>query len=477
MDLTKVISRADKIKNISYQEFSDKRVFYKIKNELIDPEYLWETGKTIKFSVCLEDLIKKYSKLKDENPELYNNYQKIKKTLEIFAIPAQTNEKLDYIFRHYIIFSVKNNINLLNRINNLFLVNDFFQETCKNIRDTLLNAMINNKEKLGDKNILIKNEKVGPYIGNWLFDYRLSYSEDNQKRTSLKRSEYINQSNNSKILNSEEKIMLLRILNIYDYILSPPRTIDDQPITYEFDPARVKTSMKFYLSKKNKELNDYEEINFDNLDNYDIQLTDQGVRIMFGEEEVSVEKEDIVKTRDITDKIRKSLNKYQALMKSVKNQESDIIKSSEKNVEKIKSGLFEDIKQGKAEKVAAGFLILSRLGEMNNINQAEEFKQIFKEKILPLLKKQMPQMSVEKQIENFDNNSRAKIYTKIFIKYALSKVFADKLETGAYLATALENIFTALGEKEMLGMAYFDLKSESYQWAEASLDNGKLILK
>jgi len=91
----------------------------------------------------------------------------------------------------------------------ILLTNDETEQLQKELLDTLYE----NKEVLTTDKISLKGEMVDPTIGNWLADYIRFTGEE--FASTIKRAQYITDSENPKKLKPEEKDLLKRLLDLY----------------------------------------------------------------------------------------------------------------------------------------------------------------------------------------------------------------------------------------------------------------------
>ena len=103
------IVKREQIEDLSFEDFSDEKVFERLASDLNDPQYYNEVGKAIEFATALRASLAKYVDLKEAKPGLYEKYEALITLLEIFAIPTLGPNKLQEIFGNYLVFATVHN--------------------------------------------------------------------------------------------------------------------------------------------------------------------------------------------------------------------------------------------------------------------------------------------------------------------------------------------------------------------------------
>ncbi|MDZ7799047.1 MAG: hypothetical protein U5L76_05760 [Patescibacteria group bacterium] len=473
------------IKNIDYTK---KETLKKYQDYL---EYLYTFDKykdAYAMARALPNILSKIDNFKEKYQSFYKSYQEVIKYAKILSINFLKEEEIIELFRNNLFEILDIDFpEIYEKVKTKISTLMFFEDRDA-LKKKLIAAIQENNQKVGEEEIVVNEKSTEPTIKDWLRDCQINM--DLKKNDALSLAAFINNSKNIQNLKKErDKIIISKLYEIYNnlHISSSSMeglerkitVIDKNGVKRVFNNGRME---KINVDEKTKKEFDIAEkilIKYGYKRKEESNEPEAKTSLKKETEKTDREKDKALKkeTKNIQDKVKRSLGKYQELMRGINNEEANIIKSSGQNSEKIKLELFDNIKENNGENLSAYLFILSRLRELKNINKEEKFKDIFKQEIILLLKKQMPELDEQKQISKFEENFNHPIYTKIFIKYLLSKAFSSDKSAGSFVATQLENIFMALNQKELLGLAYFDLKTENYKWAETSLENGQLVLR
>ncbi|MFZ4648750.1 MAG: hypothetical protein ACOYMB_03925 [Patescibacteria group bacterium] len=92
----------------------------------------------------------------------------------------------------------------------------------------LFKSLLNNQEKIGDKQLIIENRNVDPTIANWLKDFIKEKGSNLFDELIL--AEYLAGSKNSKNLSTEDKNLLRKVLKLYRNLAFFPESQEDLPV-------------------------------------------------------------------------------------------------------------------------------------------------------------------------------------------------------------------------------------------------------
>ena len=167
-----------------------------------------------KLMIFLSDIFSRNPEFSKVNPGLYNIYNKYLVAAkfiiifdlregEIFDLIRENFgfvlDHQEYDLEHKLKYKIRGIVGLEKR--------DIFK---KDIKQALLKCNIT----LGKNQILINGQKHTPTVGNWLKDYYIKVGLE--KVDALKLTEYFVNSSNVKLLSSEEKIKLKKLLDFFE---------------------------------------------------------------------------------------------------------------------------------------------------------------------------------------------------------------------------------------------------------------------
>ncbi len=171
----------------------------------------------------LEDiLLPEYPQLKQEQPEIYERYERLIVLLKFINLVTRGIPQISELIEQHIIDALQAGIPVKNK----------FEEVLEDYDDMLLggtiaqalaNALSKSTQPLGQAPIALKGENrpVRPTVANFLTDYfqaTLPPPGRMQRVGAVERITYLNQSPNVRSLSKDNKDVLLRVLELYDWL-------------------------------------------------------------------------------------------------------------------------------------------------------------------------------------------------------------------------------------------------------------------
>lgn len=89
------------------------------------------------------------------------------------------------------------------------------------LQRSMLGALEDNEESLGTQPLVIEGRKFQQSIKNWIHDFLLTQPKAPNDRATLEEVQYMQRSQNVKLLSKDEQQVLLAIIKLYDWILAP----------------------------------------------------------------------------------------------------------------------------------------------------------------------------------------------------------------------------------------------------------------
>ncbi|MBX4191627.1 MAG: hypothetical protein KW804_02410 [Candidatus Doudnabacteria bacterium] len=119
-------------------------------------------------------------------------------------------------------YALKNGIEVSSYIDSYLFVFEYGVGPDEAERQIFINSLVLNEESIGSQALKFKTgETVRNSVGNWIKDY-LSYADPNSlKGESYEMTQYMFSSPNVKALNSDDKIILNKVLGIYNLLKNP----------------------------------------------------------------------------------------------------------------------------------------------------------------------------------------------------------------------------------------------------------------
>mgnify|MGYP001605518717 CR=1 FL=1 len=182
----------------------------------------------------LEDmLLGEYPQLATENREIYNQYQEQIALLKFVVLSARPLPEIEKLLRDYSLLALRSGIPVQLKLQEVLDVyNDILMEG--KIAESLAKAFLSSAESLGQESLLLKgtDNTVSPTIGNWIRDYLQSSSpslDPDQRPGSIERISYFNQSPNVRKLSKDVGDLLLRMIELYDWLRFGSSTRPPEP--------------------------------------------------------------------------------------------------------------------------------------------------------------------------------------------------------------------------------------------------------
>ena len=165
--------------------------------------------------------------------DLKEKYFVLLKTLRLCALESTPDPEKETFFSELILDTFKLEfVNIRGKVENLFRGFYDDSQTIEHYRSLFVKALEKNQESLGGQNLLVDNgsetRTLKPSLGNWLTDYNFSshLSADTHRRGSFEQTNYFLHSENVKKLTKEDRDVLLRLLQFYDWLRFEPFKFD-----------------------------------------------------------------------------------------------------------------------------------------------------------------------------------------------------------------------------------------------------------
>lgn len=241
-----------------------------------------------------QEIIASINELK-KNPEVSKNgdlveeltiYEALMKFIAFSTLPE--NDQLE-LFKNYLVKAFRIGLDVKNRFAiKMNLTPDvLWPETVQ----IFIEAILKNNERLGKKPILVRGEKENslPVLSSWLRDYNRIYGMDRHEEIIPHR--YLAESQNAQSLDSEERVLLLKILEFYEALKFPSQSqiqaalenalnqyIEaDSDLLADVDSYEGSETIRQVREDLNSAENDYQDNDIENLIKKFPKVTDQQI--------------------------------------------------------------------------------------------------------------------------------------------------------------------------------------------------------
>lgn len=210
------------ISSLDDKDLSDSFVLSKLGTMIQDSEYDTEAGKARDVYDTLSTQVSQYGKVLQGNPQKYGQLIAILLTIFWKGVGSINPKVRKVVISHQLLSSFMLQIDVkasvkrwLDVYENRFIVD-------KEARREFTNAMEKNDEMIGNKSITVDNKKFPPTLESWLSAYN-SFARLAKERGKLEQYNFINSNPDVRQLPKSQVELLQRVLDLYDWLLFPPR--------------------------------------------------------------------------------------------------------------------------------------------------------------------------------------------------------------------------------------------------------------
>lgn len=221
----------DNFKNLDPAKLLEAKCYPEVEDMVVsvmagqDPDYARD------FALLLNSKLDKISVQLSQ--ELLNKYLHLLKALQLSGLRAMGDEEKEIFFREKILDVFRLDfVDVRAEVETDFKA--YFESPIiiEDWRKLFLSALEKNSQKLGTKPIQVlmagADKMVAPTLQNWLSDYNSNQHVDPklQKRTGFDQVNYIDHSKNVANLTKEERFVLQKVLQFYDWLKFDPLRYD-----------------------------------------------------------------------------------------------------------------------------------------------------------------------------------------------------------------------------------------------------------
>lgn len=407
--------------------FADEQTFELIRQTVIDTRVRAEPHYALSILRALRSALAKSQALQKSNPALYEQYRLMTIFTAANALVWQPVNVQQSIFSSAVNFLLDQEVDLYQEIADGYLYHGYDLEENIRFSDSLLYALRQNTETIGEQPITVKQRLIKPTISAWLEDYEDRVPAGRPRHT-IDRARYLNQSIAAQRLPPPEKNRLLEVTKIYDFLRfpaayeepvvptehaavvtrpapTPGRTVTAPPVAKQpapsmFPPARPRPT----------------------------PVTAGGA----------------------DDAIAQT--------------ENELLRQTNGEVAALRITLFDAIKSNDRARIIASLLLLARLSDLRRILVEDtQLANVYEKNVVPTLVKSL----------SIDATKVTRTYTpahlREFLKFVLTRAVGGETEAARYGAQ-IEAVMRSTGVKEYTNLTYFEPRQGIYRWAQAQVD-------
>ena len=423
--------KLEKIKKISISDLENEVIFEEINqltNEYCKDHYIGEAGELWLF---LNKLISAVN-TKDSNLYIFKKYQPILDKLAWVYFGFLNKSDIKKLFENKLLLGVNLEINFIYKINTLFYLNI---SNIIELRRALLDSLKNNLEHLGENTLIIGDKEETPTIKSWLVDYN-EFIDIEKGGGNINLVNYLNTNDNVKKLNKQDRNILVKILETYNFLRFGPST---QPkIRGNSLPDKA---IKLFEKEK--------------------KPTKKVFKPLKTEEDIKVKE----KQTPAIEKLLKDYRKFEADLSRIDFLKEEFEKYN-KDVDKL-SKKFKTSKKGEAITVLI-FICQNKLLNLFFLDNQD---------LLSGFKKYLSQNFSPDLINNIIENSTKAETVSLYLQFLLNEKLKLPSKDSGLIGMHLANIFKKNGQKSYFPIVYGDTNLEQFIWREIIEEAGEVRFK
>ncbi len=419
----------EKIKKISISDLENNDTFKKI-DELADEYhryfYIGEAGELWLF---LNKLISD-ADIEDSNSYIFKTYQPILDKLAWVYFGFLGKSDLKKLFENKLLLGVDLEINFINEIKILFMLN---VASWINLKNILIDSLKNNLEHLGENILTIGDKEETSIIKNWLIDYD-EFIDIKKSGENIDLVNYLNTNDNVKKLNKQDRNILVKILEVYNYL-------------------------RFGLSAQS-------EVKENNLSREPVKLPGkEPTKKVFQASEIAEDIKPKEKQASAIEKLLKDYQKFEADLSKIGFLRKEFEKYN-KEIDKL-SQRFKTSKKGEALAVLI-FICQNKLLNLFFLDNQD---------LLSEFKKYLSQKFSSDLINNIIENSTKAETVSLYLQFLLNEKLKLSAKDSGLMGMHLANIFKKNAQKSYFPIVYGDTNLEQFVWREIVEEAGEIRFK
>lgn len=388
-------------------------------------------------------------KLKDR-PEVFSEYSRILNSLSVVALSSLKEEEVVNIFEQGIKESLFNDdLNILEKTKLRALVfSDFgYRDVFKR---KLREALYRNKETIGEKKISLETGDFSPTIANWLKKYSQTVGPKSASKVMM--NQFLTADKDTLNLNDQEKKALRKVVSLFEYLKLSSKTPEglEDPVLFNFEGS-LKVLRQGY----------FEDVKIPSSVNIELGL-EEGKSDNLEPENVPVVQSPNLESSPISAEEQEILNAYKGdprQIKALTKETKKILASFGSDIPRMQAEFFLAVQKKNLIRTIALLRILAQKQELENFIAKDQKLNKF---LTTIWQKQYG----DDFVKEFGKKPDQLKFTKIFLRYVLEQRLGMSSNDAARIGLQIANIFVSSGKKSYNKMAYFDVKTKTFNWID-----------
>ena len=396
---------------------------------------------------------------------VYKEYETLQWKLRWIALPWYREPLIIPLFQdHYILTWQIPDFNLIEKLKHK-LVTFVRLEDRNALRKEILEAIRNNTEVLTHESVTKDGKEQAGTVKNWALDEVIALGT--QQITSIRLSEYLVNSQNTKALGKESRERLRSFFEFLEYLKTP----SDSPAGFESavpvdDPAATGTIRGGVLEKyseKEREEQKRMEKWYDIVEKYDADYnrSKAGAAPATVGARTAAEQTNAKPSHLGVENLLKIYSQNPDEQKAIYEEEKNILKRVGREQLNIRPEFEEAIRGNNRNRVIAFLHVLAKTQDLAMVMKTDSvFRDYLKEKYGP------------ESLTQFDAQPTDPVFYSLWLQYLLKQRLQMLESDSARIGTKLANL---LGRK-YLKVAYIDSVTGSFKWVPVKKEKNRLML-
>lgn len=425
---TEPLNAAD-IAAAGMEELQNPAWYRRLITTVADYALFTESYRTHTLRLTLEGKLRQFANLRNLNGELYKHYEQIIAILELAALPAGTDEDVAFFFAHNLIPVLVLGYAVDEQVARFLAVNAYGDPRMEvEKRSVIIQGLARNVELLGEQQLKLRSGglPVDQTLANWLRDYN-SYFDTSRERGSTEEVSYLDRSENVRIVSPVERNILLKVIQLYDFVRFPgvvPR-----------------------LPEQNKEL-DF--------------LRDWLAASAGASAGVPAPKA----PPGLREKLLQAYFSAQATQEALYDVEERLKEESRGSPDAVLQSLHAAVTQGDDRTTIAALTLLARMGALALLVRDPRFQEIMQKNVFPILSEDLKGVAVPQLQAGLRTEPDRPVWLREMLRHLLTRAANGNTSESARIGAQIESLLVQSGRRGFLGMTYFDANAGRFVWKQ-----------
>lgn len=314
------------------------------------------------------------------------------------------------------------------------------------LKERVRKAMLNNKNQISKEKISRNGREYNPTVRQWLLDYTSVVGLGLVDM--VKVNEYFSANKNFQGLSEEEKGSVRSMITLYEFLkrssytpegLEETAVMSDDDKTYVMSDGRIED-----LDPRIKEM--LKKLSQDDLSvgtGEEFEAPQGAAKVPTTEEQAIVE----------------AYKGNPKIVKAISKEEQKIVSKFGSNNSRLRAEFFLAVQKKDVIRVIALLRVMAQKKDLESFISEDK-------KLNRFLTQIWEKQYGDEFVKEFNKDPASPKFVKIFLRYVLEQRLGLNSNDAARIGLQIANIFVSQGKKSYNKMAYFDVKSKTFNWIE-----------